>query len=154
MKLAFGRIAMTLAAVSVVGGGALAAAAAMQRVVMPAFVIDVRTPETGDKAPRLMLIYGERGNDPFREGAMERGQRISGCRTIGSLCISEPARKEFGIAGDREQSLQVRLFNGNGNPVIGGVSWYGPLHPSKVRVVCDLRIRDTRTSCAVAGWDA
>lgn len=97
-----------------------------------------------------MLIYGENGSDPFRGGNLRADQRISACRTIGSLCVSQAARKEFGEIHERLQSLQVRLFTGKGNPIVGGVSWTGSLHPKQVRVACDLRVVDIRASCVVS----
>ena len=135
--------------VMLVGSSAYAAVQSW-RPVMPEFVVDVRRADGGDEAPSLMLIYGENGSDPFREDNLGAGRRISGCQTIGSLCVTHAARKEFGAIYERPQSLQIRLFTGNGNPIVGGVSWTGSWHPKQVRVTCDLRITEVRKSCAVS----
>jgi hypothetical protein len=52
-------------------------------------------------------------------------------------------------AGDRRQSLQLRNFNGAGNPIIGAVSWTGPAYPSHLRVSCNLRIKEADKTCQV-----
>lgn len=52
------------------------------------------------------------------------------------------------------QSLQIRLFNGAGNPIVGAVTWSGSWHPSQVRLTCDLRITDVRSACAVSSYTA
>ena len=131
-------------------GGSAYAAVQSWRPVMPEFVVDIRTADGADKTPSLMLIYGENGSDPFLGGNLGADRRISGCRTIGALCVSRAARKEFGAVNERSQSLQVRLFTGKGNPIVGGVSWTGSWHPRQVRVTCDLRVTDVRRSCAVS----
>ena len=131
-------------------GGSAYAAVQSWRPVVPAFVVDVRTAGGGDKTPSLMLIYGENGSDPFRGGNLGADRRISGCQTVGSLCVSRAARKEFSAIHEGPQSLQIRLFTGKGNPIVGGVSWTGLWHPKRVRVTCDLRIADVRRSCAVS----
>lgn len=134
--------------VMLIGGSAYAAVQSW-RPVMPEFVVDVRTADGADKTPSLMLIYGEHGSDPFHAGNLGADRRISGCRTVGSLCVSRAARNEFGAVIERPQSLQVRLSTKGGNPIVGGVSWSGSWHPRQVRVTCDLRVTDVRKSCAV-----
>lgn len=143
------KLGIALMAVMLIGGTAYAAAESW-RPVMPEVVVDVRTADSGNRAPALMLVYGEHGSDPFRDGPSGADQRHSQCETIGSLCVSRAARKEFGAINRRSQSLQVRLFNGNENPVVGGLRWTGSWHPKRVRVTCDLRILDARKSCALS----
>ncbi|HMG48331.1 MAG TPA: hypothetical protein VK614_12820 [Allosphingosinicella sp.] len=143
------KLGIPVMAVMLIGGTAYAAIQSW-RHVMPEFVVDVRTADNGNKTPALMLIYGENGSDPFREGPLGGDRRISQCQTIGSLCVSRAARKEFGTTYDRPQSLQVRLVTGKGNPVVGGLRWTGSWRPRQVRVTCDLRVPDVRRSCAVS----
>lgn len=132
-------------------GGTAYAASESWRPGMPAFFVDFRTAGGGKPAPALMLIYSEEGRDPFLDGHLAPGQRITACQTVDSHCVSEPTRREFGIPRDRPQSLQIRLFNGDGNPIIGGFRWDGPWHPHEVRVICDLRVLDRQKSCVLAG---
>jgi hypothetical protein len=145
----FVNIGTGIAAIMIVGGSAYAAAQAHLRADMPEFVIDVRAADSSDSSPGLMLISGEDGSDPFLSGKMKPGQRISDCRTVGSRCVSQAARKGFWSTETVRQSLQIRLFNGHGNPIVGGIVWNGPGHPDRVRVTCDLRVSDPRRSCAV-----
>ncbi len=137
--------------VAMLVGGTAYAAVHHWRHVMPEVVVDVRSAYNGKKAPSLMIIYGEDGSDPFRNGPLNKDQRISQCQTVGSLCVSKVARKELSGIGERSQSLQIRLFNGNGNPIIGGLHWTSSLHPKQVRVTCDLHITEVRNACAVSG---
>lgn len=130
-------------------GGTAYATVQTWRPVMPEFVVDVRTADNGNLSPSLMLIYSEQGSDPFLGGPLGPGRRISSCDAVGSLCVSRAARKEFGAIQERPQSLQIRFFDGSGNPIVGGVRWTGSWHPRQVRVTCDLRISDARHSCAV-----
>lgn len=143
------KLGIPMTAVMLIAGTACAAVQRW-RHVMPEFVIDVRAADSGDNTPALILIYGENDSDPFREGPLGAGRRISQCQTIGSLCMSRAARKEFGTTHDRPQSLQVRLFTGKENPVVGGLRWTSSWRPKQVRVTCDLRIPDVRKSCAVS----
>lgn len=124
-----------------------------RRPVMPEVVVDVRSPQGGRSSP-LMLIYGEQGSSPFRQGTLAPDQRVAQCQTVGSRCVSPSARREFAMPRQGPQSLQVRLFNGAGNPIVGGVTWTGPWHPSQVRLTCDLRIADVRSACTVASFTA
>lgn len=137
----------TLAFASLLIGGTGYAATQSWRPGMPAFFVDVRTADGVKMAPALILIYSEVGRDPFFVGTLGSGKRIAFCRTVGSLCVSSPTRGEFAVQRDRPQSLQVRLFNGNGNPIVGGVRWSGPSHPREVRMTCDLRVPDVKKTC-------
>jgi hypothetical protein len=143
------KLSIAAAAVILLGGAAYAAAESW-RPVMPEFVIDVRTADSGEKAPALLLSYSEHGRNPFSDGPYGSNYRYSQCETTGSLCVSRAARHEFGDVGRQPQSLQIRLFNGKGNPIVGGVSWTGSWHPKQVRIICDLRVPDARKSCAIA----
>jgi len=141
---------IALPAIALLLGGSTYAAVQSWRPVMPEFIVGIRPADGRVRTPSLMLIYGENGSDPFLGGNLGADRRVSGCRTTGAICVSPAARKEFGAIDDRQQSLQVRLFNGKGNPIIGGVRWTGAWHPEQVRVTCDLRITDVRKSCAVS----
>lgn len=142
-------IGAAVAAVLFISGSGYAAAMNWRHSV-PEFVIDVRTADGEPKAPTLLLVYGDKGSDPFHEGSGRRDIRITQCKTAGSLCVSPLFRKEYLPGGEGPQSLQIRLYNGNGNPVVGGVRWTGPWHPDHVRVTCDLRLSDVRRSCTVS----
>jgi len=131
-------------------GGTAYAAVLHWRHVMPEVVVDVRTGHSGNMAPALMIIYGERGSDPFRNGPLKNDQRISQCQTVGSRCVTRAAREELGAINERPQSLQIRRFNGDGNPIIGGLYWTSSWHPKQVHVTCDLRVTDVRSACAVS----
>jgi hypothetical protein len=58
------KLSIAAAAVILLGGAAYAAAESW-RPVMPEFVIDVRTADSGEKAPALLLSYSEHGRNPF-----------------------------------------------------------------------------------------
>ena len=146
VSLAVGAAALVLA-----GGSVFALDRVYRRPAMPAFAIDLRSPPGHGDAMHLMLIYDRDGHDPFRPGSMTSSQRISGCRTIGTRCVSESARMELGPADTRRQSLQIRVLNGAGNPILGGVTWTGPARPARLSVTCDLAVGDVRKACAVAG---
>lgn len=141
----------TLAFAFLLLGGTAYAAVQSWRPGMPAFLVDIHTADGVKPAPALILIYSEVGRDPYFVGTLGSGQRIASCRTVGSRCVSSPARGEFAVQRDRLQSLQVRLFNANGNPIVGGFQWRGPWHPYEVRVTCDLRIPDAKKSCFLSG---
>ncbi len=140
---------LVIAAVVLVAGSAYGASKNLWRPAMPEISVQFRPADTSDKPPELMLIYGDDGSDPFRSGTLAADQHVNNCRTVNSLCMSRAGRKEFGLPPIRQQSLQIRLFNGNGNPIIGGVRWTGPAHPSQIVVTCDRRVSDVRKSCAV-----
>ncbi len=116
---------------------------------MPAIVVEMKSGNAVITAPELLLIYGEKGSDPFRSGTLAPDQRISACRSSGTQCISRAARNEFLTEGAREQSLQVRLLNGRGNPIIGAVTWSGAAYPKRVTLACDLEIVDAHRACQV-----
>jgi hypothetical protein len=139
-KLGAGVIAVILV------GYAAYAAGQHRRHVMPEVLVDVRGAGHGDQ---LLLIYGEQGSDPVRNGFLGRDQRISQCGVVGTRCASVAAREEWGAIGERLQSLQVRLLDGRGNPVVGGVRWTGSWHPRQVHVACDPGIHDARRACTI-----
>ena len=148
MKTAI-KIGMVLAAIAVIGTASYASADSW-RHVMPGFVIDVRNADGEGGTQKLILIYGEDGSDPLlNRDHMATDQRISGCTVVGSVCKSDPARREFGTTRERAQSLQIRLLNGIDNPIVGGVRWTGPWHPSRVRISCDLQNQDLGRSCTL-----
>ncbi len=142
--LALGLIACTLA-----GGGAFASSFIYSRPVMPSFVVDATLATAGVSPPSFILIYDGRGSDPFRSGALGPGQRISACEPSGPTCTSLAARDELHLVRTRAQSVQVRLFNGHGNPIVGGARWIGPAYPKQVRLKCDLRIANVQNACAI-----
>lgn len=149
MRSRRGYLAAAAIAVTLVSGSALAAKRAYWRPVMPSVTVDIRTDDRGEITPSLMLFYWEKGADPLRTGTLAPGWRLAQCQTNGSLCIAAPARNEWHAEPSRRQSLQIRLFNGNGNPIVGGVNWTGPAYPKQVRIVCDLRVSDPERTCVL-----
>lgn len=144
------QLGIVATAVVLGGSGALAARNAYWRPVMPEIQVDLRTP-VGTAAPNLIIIYGEKGSDAFQSGPLGPDRRITACRTQGAICISHAARNEWRTEQPRRQSLQILNFNGNGNPILGGVMWNGRAYPRQVRVTCDLRIADRAERCAITG---
>jgi hypothetical protein len=143
------KIGLVSAAIAAIGTASYASADSL-RHVMPAFVIDVGDTDGEGGSQKLILIYGEDGSDPFlNRNHLATDQRISACTVVASVCESEPARREFGTTSERPQSLQIRLLNGKGNPILGGARWTGPWHPSRVRIACDLQNQDVRRSCTL-----
>lgn len=132
------------------GSGALAARNAYWRPGMPEVQVDLRTADRA-RAPNLIIVYGEKGSDIFQPGPLGPDRRVTACRTQGATCISHAARDEWRTEPPRRQSLQILNFNGNGNPILGGVMWNGHAYPRQVRVTCDLRIADRARRCAITG---
>lgn len=124
--------------------GGAAAAWATWKPVMPDIAVTLK-PDDG-RAPGLMLIYDERGGDPLQR---VHDPRLASCSTINLRCESAHARYEFRTEPVRRQSIQIRRFQSDGNPILGGVSWTGPSYPRKVELTCDLASRDPRRACAI-----
>jgi len=97
-----------------------------------------------------MLVYGEEGSDPLKEGALARNQRIMSCEIVATICASEGTRRELRANNERRQSLQIRVLNSRDNPLLGGVEWSGR-SPERVRIVCDLDAAQPIEACAVIG---
>lgn len=142
-------VGAAVTAVLLISGTGYAAAISWRHSV-PEFSIDVRTADAAPKTPILLLVYGEKGSDPFHEGSGREDIRVTQCETKASLCVSPVFRKEYLPGGEQPQSLQIRLYTGNGNPIVGGVRWVSSWHPDRVRVKCDLRLSDVRRSCTVS----
>lgn len=140
-------LALVLTGCTLAGGAACAASVLYSRPVMPSFVVDLAPADA--PARSLILVYGERGSDPARNGTLGPDQRIAACSTSGSTCTSPAARDELHLVGTRAQSVQIRLFTGSGNPILGAVRWTGPAYPRQVRLKCDARIPDVHRACAV-----
>ena len=140
-------LATGLATTVLLAGGALAATTHWGPA-MPQIRVDLRNGP--DAVPTsLLLVYGDDGSDPFRDGALARNQHISNCTPSGTHCVALAGRRTLRSGLERRQSLQLRKLDGAGNPIIGGVSWNGPAYPSEVRVSCDLRMRDVAKTCHV-----
>lgn len=143
------KVGLAVTAVLLISGTGYAAAMSW-RHSMPEFLIDVRSADAAPNTPTLLLVYDEKGSDTFHEGGGRGDIRITQCETRRSLCVSPVFRKEYLPGAEQPQSLQIRLYTGNGNPIIGGVRWVGSWHPDRVRVTCDLRRSDVRKSCIVS----
>ena len=102
---------------------------------------------------QLLVSYDEAGSAPFRDDTFSRtGVRYSGCDIKDGRCISTRKRYEKRFEGMREQSIQLRkigkwVVGSGGNHLLGGVRWYGPSYPDRVKVTCDLANSDTHTAC-------
>lgn len=141
------RLAIAAGAAVLSAGGAIAATN-YWRPAMPQFEVELQNAPKPDRA-RLMLIYGDNGSDPIRSGTLRPDQHVSDCASSRQMCLSLPGRQALRSGSERRQSLQLRSFNGNGNPIIGAVTWIGPAYPSRVRVACDLSNKDVGASCRV-----
>lgn len=113
------KFSAALTAAMLIGGAGYAAATGWRHSV-PEFIIDFRTADAAPETPTLLLIYGEEGSDPFIEGSGRADIRVTDCETRGALCISPSFRKEYLPGPKKPQSLQVRILNGNGNPITLG----------------------------------
>lgn len=135
-------IALVVSAMAVIA--AVGAVNALRRPVMPAITVNI----TGSsQVTKLMLFYWENGADPLSGNDLPGGWRISSCTIADGACRSQPARKELHVAQVSRQSLQVRSFDGQKNPLVGGVSWTGQAYPSEVTVTCDLASRGPVATC-------
>ena len=132
-----------------VSGGAALAATAHWAPAMPKFRVEVRDAANAQPTS-LLLIYGDDGSSPFRDGPLARDQHISNCHANGAACVAQAGKVALRSGLRRRQSLQLRSFNGSGNPIIGAVSWNGPAYPRELRVFCDLRIGNVAKSCHIA----
>jgi hypothetical protein len=145
------RIVIGSAIFLLAAGVAAAATGANTRPVMPSINVTVSDPAKNNMQPTLMLVYWDNGSPPFSVSNLPTGWRLSSCETMNGQCVSEPARRELHLRRTQEQSVQVRLFDGRTNPVIGGVSWSGPSYPDEVSITCDLNVMDIAEACAFVG---
>ncbi len=147
---------VAIGVVVLAGGATFAAAHAYWRPAMPAFVVYLKARPGEAIPPSLVLIYGDSGSDPLREGVLAPDDHLSDCvfplahDAAGAFCTSRAARREFHTGTPQRQSLQLRALNGRGNPIIGGVTWNGAAFPTAVEVRCDLAIADPAKACAIA----
>lgn len=137
-----------IATMVLLAGGALAAtvhwAPAMPQIRL------VAHDGSGAVRKSIMFIYGDEGSDPFRDGSLRRDQHVSFCHPDDEgTCTADAAVIGVRSGLRRTQSLQVRNFDGHGNPIIGGVTWNGSAYPREVRLSCDLRVKEVARSCRV-----
>ena len=126
------------------GGASIASEAQWWGPVMPAVRIDVA--EAGVPTPTLVLVYGE-DRDLDHPGIA--GDQIASCQTLAGTCSSVAGHSALHLAGAGRQSLQIRWLNGDGRPVISGVTWDGPGYPAQLDLRCDLGASDPRKACAL-----
>lgn len=103
---------------------------------------------------QLFVSYDEAGSAPFSKETFSRGGiRHSGCEIKDGRCISSRMRYETRLDGLRQQSIQLRKMGGwatgSESNLLGGVQWYGPSYPDRVKITCDLAISDARTACVL-----
>lgn len=100
---------------------------------------------------RLMLLYDEAGIDPLVNHAKGAVWHVTFCAVANGKCSAAPTRLELASPVRGWRSIQVRLLNGHGNPIIGGVRWKGGA-PSRVSLRCDMD-RPVARGCNIAGLD-
>ena len=102
---------------------------------------------------QLFVSYDEAGSAPFSRETFSKDSRSSGCDVKDGRCISSRARYENRLEGLRQQSIQLRKIGrwvtGPESNLLGGVQWYGPSYPDRVKITCDLAISDARTACVL-----
>jgi len=103
---------------------------------------------------QLFVRYDEAGRTPFSNETFGGGDiRSSGCDIKDGRCISSRMRYEKRLEGLRQQSIQLRKsggwVTGSENNLLGGVLWYGPSYPDRVKMTCDLTVSDARTACVL-----
>jgi hypothetical protein len=118
--------------------------------------VHVKLVNSGELRPgyQLFVQYDEAGSEPFSDETFSRvGIRHSGCDIKGGLCISSRMRYEKRLEGLRQQSIQLRKsggwVTGSESNLLGGVLWYGPSFPDRVKITCDLNVSDARTTCVL-----
>lgn len=102
---------------------------------------------------QVFVGYDEAGSAPFSHETFSKASRSSGCNIKDGRCISSRARYETRLEGLRQQSIQLQKSGGwatdSESNLLGGVQWYGPSYPDRVKITCDLAISDTRTACVL-----
>lgn len=102
---------------------------------------------------QLFVSYDEAGSAPFSDETFSKDSRSSGCNIKDGRCISSRMRYEMRLEGFRQQSIQLRKIGGwttgSESNLLGGVQWYGPSYPDRVKITCDLAISDVRTACVL-----
>jgi len=100
---------------------------------------------------QLLVSYDEAGSAPSSRETFSKNSRSSGCDVKDGRCISSRARYENRLEGFRQQSIQLRKIGrwvtGPESNLLGGVLWYGPSYPDRVKITCDLSNSDARTAC-------
>lgn len=102
---------------------------------------------------QLFISYDEAGSTPFSSETFSKDSRSSGCDVKDGRCISSRARYEKRFEGLRQQSIQMRKIGrwatGSESNLLGGVQWYGPSYPDRVKITCDLAVSDARAACVL-----
>lgn len=141
------RTLMVVGLTLLVGGISYAAAAEIWRPLMPQVEIEIVDKMDLPDGSRLMIIYGEEGSNPFRNGKLAPDQRISSCKLRAGFCETRRMKHEFLFRDEKLQSIQVRRLNVDGNPIIGGVTWKNLSNPRRVEIDCDLDALDEVSAC-------
>lgn len=120
--------------------------------VVPQVIVKLVNPAELRAGYQLLVSYDEAGSAPFSDETFSRTNvRYSGCDIRDRRCISSRMRYERRFEGLRQQSIQLRKngrwVTGSESNLLGGVQWYGPSYPDRVRVTCDLSTSDARTAC-------
>ena len=137
----------TIIAIGILVAGGASYAAAMWHPLMPQVEIEIVSERNVPDGSRLMVIYGEDGSDPFRDGNLAPDQRISACKIINGTCLTPQMKHELVFRDEKSQSVQVRLMNGDGNPIIGGVTWEALSNPRKIEMDCNLSSANPANAC-------
>jgi hypothetical protein len=154
-----GEFKRALFAMAIVYGAPVGADTSLEveRACKPVFPqVHVTLVNHGELRPgyQLFLQYDEAGSAPFSSETFGRaGIRSSGCDVKDGRCVSSRARYEKRLEGLRQQSIQLRKIGGwvpgSESNLLGGVLWYGPSYPDRVKITCDLAVSDARTACVV-----
>ncbi|MEO9461854.1 MAG: hypothetical protein ABJ242_03875 [Marinomonas sp.] len=123
-----------------------------ERVCKPVLAqINVEFSKSGfvEDGTSLLIQYDERGSDPFGKSTFSRRVRTSFCDFLNGRCAGSRARYERRLESSRRQSIQLRMMNGNGNPIVGGVQWMGPSYPDRIWIECDLANPNPEIACKI-----
>jgi hypothetical protein len=122
------------------------------RPVVPQVIVKLLNQSELRAGYHLFVSYDEAGSAPFsKETFNSGGIRHSGCEIKDGRCISSRKRYEMRFEGLRQQSIRLLKsggwVKGSESNLLGGVQWYGPSYPDRVKITCDLSSSDARTAC-------
>ena len=99
-----------------------------------------------------MILYDDAGVEPLADGPGRAVWHIVDCTVSDSRCGTEATRLDLNLRPTGFRTIQVRLFNGRGNPIIGGVRWNG-VPPARVSLRCDMA-KAPASACRIETIDA
>ncbi len=117
--------------------------------VFPQVIVALAGDQRIEDGVQMTVRYSEQGTIPYSAEEFGNNLRMGFCETKDGRCITGRSRYEARTERFRFQSLQLRLANGDGNPIIGGLRWRGPSYPDQVTITCDLDDPDIKTACVI-----